>query len=153
MRIVIERIKEGSVKINEGKVLSINNGLLLFVGICKDDSIQEIEWAVNKILNLRIFEDDEGKMNLSILDVKGDILVISNFTLCADIKKGNRPSFDNSEDKEKANEKFNIFVTKLKKSNLKVVEGEFGSFMEVYHVNSGPVTIILDTREKFKGDL
>ncbi|MEO0271046.1 MAG: D-aminoacyl-tRNA deacylase [candidate division WOR-3 bacterium] len=150
MKIVIERIKEGYVKINENKVLSINKGLLLFVGICKNDSIQEIEWAVNKILNLRIFDDNQGKLNLSVLDVSGDILVISNFTLCADIKKGNRPSFDNSEEKVKAIEKFNFFVNKLKESNLKVIEGEFGAYMEVYHVNSGPVTIFLDTKEKFR---
>ncbi|MEO0254158.1 MAG: D-aminoacyl-tRNA deacylase [candidate division WOR-3 bacterium] len=150
MKIVIERIKEGYVNINENKVLSINKGLLLFVGICKNDSIQEIEWAVNKILNLRIFDDNQGKLNLSVLDVSGDILVISNFTLCADIKKGNRPSFDNSEEKVKAIEKFNFFVSKLKESNLRVIEGEFGAYMEVYHVNSGPVTIVLDTKEKFR---
>ncbi|MEN3045533.1 MAG: D-aminoacyl-tRNA deacylase [Candidatus Hydrothermales bacterium] len=150
MRVLIERIRDGVLKIENKKELKIKFGLLLFTGICKNDTDEEITWAANKILNLRIFEDNSGKMNLSILDVKGDILVVSNFTLCADITKGNRPSFDNSEDKDKAKEKFDFFVKKLKESNLNVIEGEFGAYMEVHHVNVGPVNILLDTKEKFK---
>ncbi|MEN3044970.1 MAG: D-aminoacyl-tRNA deacylase [Candidatus Hydrothermales bacterium] len=150
MRVLIERIKEGIIRIENKKELNIKFGLLLFTGICKNDTTEEIEWAANKILNLRIFEDKNGKMNLSISDVKGDILVVSNFTLCADVMKGNRPSFDNSEEKDKAKEKFDLFVRKLKESNLNVIEGEFGAYMEVHHINYGPVSIILDTKEKFK---
>ncbi len=150
MRIVIERIGEGKVFINKNLYSEIKNGLLLFVGIYKGDTEEEIKWAANKILNLRIFEDEKGKLNLNVKDIKGEILVISNFTLCGDVLKGNRPSFDKSEEKGKAEEKFEIFFNELKKSGLKVSKGIFGEFMEVYHINKGPVTLIVDTKEKFK---
>ncbi len=150
MRIVLERVKKAELKIKENKISEIKEGLLIFAGICKDDTYEEIKWAANKILNLRIFEDKEGKLNLSIRDVKGEILAISNFTLCGDILKGNRPSFDKSEEKNKAEEKFDFFVSLLKESGLYVEKGIFGAFMEIYHTNSGPVTIVIDTKEKFK---
>ena len=150
MRIVLERVESAEVKVNGEKISEIKKGLLLFVCIYKDDTPKEIRWAANKVLNLRIFEDDKGKLNLSVSDIKGEILAISNFTLCGDVLKGNRPSFDKSEEKEKAEEKFDSFVSLLKESGLSVKKGKFGAFMEVYHINSGPVTIIIDTKEKFK---
>ena len=150
MKIILERVKNAGVEVNGKEIAKIREGLLLLVGVCKNDTPEEIKWAANKVLNLRIFEDENGKLNLSVKDIKGEILAISNFTLCADILKGNRPSFDKSENREKAKEKFETFVSELKKSGLNVMKGEFGAFMEISHINSGPVTIIIDTKEKFK---
>lgn len=150
MKIILERVKNAGVEVNGKEIAKIKEGLLLLVGVCKNDTPEEIKWAANKVLNLRIFEDENGKLNLSVKDIKGEILAISNFTLCADILKGNRPSFDKSENREKAKEKFETFVSELKKSGLNVMKGEFGAFMEISHINSGPVTIIIDTKEKFK---
>ncbi len=150
MEIILERVKNAGVEVNGKEIAKIKEGLLLLVGVCKNDTPEEIKWAANKVLNLRIFEDENGKLNLSVKDIKGEILAISNFTLCADILKGNRPSFDKSENREKAKEKFETFVSELKKSGLNVMKGEFGAFMEISHINSGPVTIIIDTKEKFK---
>lgn len=150
MKIVLERVRGAEVKVDGRKISEIKIGLLLFVGICKNDTPEEMKWAANKVLNLRIFEDEKGKLNLSVKDIGGEILAISNFTLCGDILKGNRPSFDKSEEKEKAEKKFDFFVSLLKESGLNVEKGKFGAFMEIYHINSGPVTIIIDTKEKFK---
>jgi len=145
---VIQRVASSSVDINGVRHSSINNGLNILVGIEKDDSLEEIEWTVNKILNLRIFSNKEGKFDLSIKDIEGEILIISQFTLCANITKGRRPDFSNAMDAAKAKEMFEVFVETVKKNYdpLKVKTGVFQTEMRVNIINDGPVTIILDTK-------
>jgi D-tyrosyl-tRNA(Tyr) deacylase len=150
MRVIVERIKEGKVFVNGEKKGEIKRGLLVLAGICKGDTLEEISWCAKKIVNLRIFEDREGKINLSLKDIKGKVLIISNFTLCADIKKGNRPSFDKAESPNKAKDMLLFFKSEIERMGICVEEGEFGAFMEVFHINDGPFTLFIDTREKFK---
>lgn len=139
---LIQRVKEASVKI-EGKIISsISYGMLIFTGFEKEDREEIFEKAIDKILNLRIFDDEEGKLNKSILEIKGEILLVSQFTLAADIKRGRRPSFDNALEPEKSSNYFEIFYEKFKSSGLNVKKGVFGAKMEIHLINDGPVTII-----------
>jgi D-tyrosyl-tRNA(Tyr) deacylase len=148
MRILLQRVSEASVKI-EGKINGqIEQGLLLLVGICAEDSQEDIDWLIQKIVNMRIFSDENGKMNLSIQDIQGSILVISQFTLHASTKKGNRPSFIDAARPEIAIPLYNLFIQKLQSSDLKVETGIFGADMKVSLVNDGPVTISLDSKNK-----
>jgi D-tyrosyl-tRNA(Tyr) deacylase len=148
MRILLQRVSEASVKI-EGKINGqIEQGLLLLVGICAEDSQEDIDWLIQKIVNMRIFSDENGKMNLSIQDIQGSILVISQFTLHASTKKGNRPSFIDAARPEIAIPLYNLFIQKLQSSDLKVETGIFGADMKVSLVNDGPVTIWLDSKNK-----
>jgi D-tyrosyl-tRNA(Tyr) deacylase len=148
MRILLQRVSEASVKI-EGKINGqIEQGLLLLVGICAEDSQEDIDWLIQKIVNMRIFSDENGKMNLSIQDIQGSILVISQFTLHASTKKGNRPSFIEAARPEIAIPLYNLFIQKLQSSDLKVETGIFGADMKVSLVNDGPVTIWLDSKNK-----
>ncbi len=144
MKIVLQRVKEASVKVDNKIVGKINQGLLLLVGIEKADTQKEIDFLSQKIINLRIFEDENDKMNRSCLDINGQILAVSQFTLAGSTKKGRRPSFDNSMEPKKASEYFELFVNELRKSNLKVETGIFGAYMEVSLINDGPVTFILE---------
>lgn len=139
---LIQRVKEASVKIEGKEISSISYGMLIFVGFEKEDREDIFDKAVEKILNLRIFDDEEGKLNKSILEIKGEILLVSQFTLAADIRRGRRPSFDNALEPEKSKIYFEKFYEKLKKSDLKVEKGVFGAKMEIYLINDGPVTII-----------
>lgn len=144
MKVILQRVKNASVEVNKIQISKINQGLLIFLGIGKGDSEQQIDWLVNKILNLRIFEDENGKMNKSLLDIKGKILLVSQFTLYADCSKGRRPSFTNSENPGRANELYLLFGKKLAKNNVIVNYGMFGADMKISLVNDGPVTIILE---------
>ncbi|WP_143884092.1 D-aminoacyl-tRNA deacylase [Chryseobacterium binzhouense] len=148
MRVVVQRVTEASVKVNEEVVGKIDSGLMLLVGIDENDDKPDAEWLVQKILNLRIFGDDDGKLNLSVLDTKGEILCISQFTLIADYKKGNRPSFIKAAKPDQAVPLFDYFKNELKKSHLKVESGIFGADMKVSLINDGPVTIIMDSQTK-----
>ncbi|MXS72447.1 D-tyrosyl-tRNA(Tyr) deacylase [Flavobacteriaceae bacterium W22] len=148
MRVVVQRVTEASVKVNEEIVGKINSGLMLLVGIDENDEKPDADWLVQKILNLRIFGDDDGKLNLSVLDTKGEILCISQFTLIADYKKGNRPSFIKAAKPDQAVPLFDYFKNELKKSHLKVESGIFGADMKVSLINDGPVTIIMDSQTK-----
>ncbi|MGB9715198.1 MAG: D-aminoacyl-tRNA deacylase [Thermodesulfovibrionales bacterium] len=147
MKALIQRVQSAEVQIESNIFSKIHKGLLIFVGIEKGDSEKDIEYLIRKIPLLRIFEDSHGKMNLSLLDIKGEILVVSQFTLTANCKKGNRPSFDNIEEPSRAEALYTRFIEGLRKSGLKVETGYFGAYMQVYLVNDGPVTIILDSRK------
>ena len=149
MRVVIQRVSKASVVINSNEICNINNGLLILLGIELKDSDEDILWLTKKIINLRIFSDENGKMNHSITDVSGEIIVVSQFTLHAKTKKGNRPSYINAAKPELAiplYEKFTDFLRK--ESDLNVYTGKFGADMKVSLINDGPVTIILNSKEK-----
>ncbi len=148
MRVVIQRVSESSVKV-EGKIVGeISNGYMLLIGIEEEDEKSDVDWLVQKILNLRVFGDAEGKLNLSIVDIEGEILCISQFTLIADYKKGNRPSFIKAAKPDKAIPLFDYFKVEISKSGLKVESGIFGADMKVSLVNDGPVTILMDSKTK-----
>ena len=147
MKIVIQRVKKAQVIVKDKKVSSIHHGLLLLVGFQKNDK-PDFNSIINKILKLRIFNDEKGKMNKSIIEVKGEILVISQFTLISNLNKGNRPSFKNACDYEKANILYNQFVKLLNNYEINVEKGRFGAHMNLDFINDGPVTIIMDDRNE-----
>ena len=149
MRIVIQRVGHASVTI-EGKVKSeIQRGYLILLGICEDDSAEDIDWLVRKVIRLRVFDDENGVMNRSIMDIDGEILVISQFTLFASYKKGNRPSWLRAAKHDISIPLYNEFCTKLSATLGKEVgTGEFGADMKVELLNDGPVTICMDTKNK-----
>ena len=148
MKIVIQRVTEANVKV-EGKIVGeITKGLLLLIGIDEEDEKTDADWLVQKILNLRVFGDEEGKLNLSVTDISGEILCISQFTLIADYKKGNRPSFIKAAKADKAIPLFEYFKSEIAKSGLKTESGIFGADMKVSLLNDGPVTIVMDSKTK-----
>lgn len=149
MRVVVQRSKESKVTIN-GKVNGkINKGYVLLVGFTEGDNEEIIDKMIDKIINLRIFEDEDEKMNLSLLDVNGEILSISQFTLYANAKKGRRPSFVEALNPEEASRLYDVFNEKIKEKDIKVETGIFGADMKVEIYNDGPVTILLDSKELF----
>ncbi len=148
MKIVIQRVSCASVRVEGVIVGQIQQGLMLLVGVEEGDDKSDAEWLAKKILDLRIFSDSEGKMNLSVKDVSGDVLCISQFTLIAEYKKGNRPSFIKAAKPEKAIDLFEYFKELIKNSGLKVESGIFGADMKVELLNNGPVTIVMDSKTK-----
>lgn len=148
MKIVIQRVSEAYVKVDGKIVGEIGKGLMLLTGIDENDEKQDADWLVQKILNLRIFGDEDDKLNLSVKDISGEILCISQFTLIADYKKGNRPSFIKAAKPDKAVPLFDYFKEELAKSGLKTESGIFGADMKVSLVNDGPVTIVMDSITK-----
>jgi len=149
MKVVIQRVISANVKINKQIYSKIEKGYLILLGIGQNDTIEDVNWLVNKISNLRIFGDRDGKMNLSIKEINGDILLISQFTLFAQTKKGNRPSFIKSAKPEKAIPLYKLMIKSLSESlNQPIKTGEFGADMQVSLINDGPVTIIIDTENK-----
>jgi len=149
MKIVIQRVSSARVEIKNTIKGNIQKGYLILIGISQTDTQKEIEWLVNKITNLRIFSDTDGKMNLSIKDIDGEVLLISQFTLFASTKKGNRPSFIKSARPEIAIPLYEQFIELLSKNlNKPIQTGEFGADMQVSLTNDGPVTITIDTDEK-----
>lgn len=147
MRAVIQRVKNAKVETGGRLLGQISNGLLIFLGVTHSDTEKEVNFLADKIANLRIFEDENEKMNLSLLDVKGEVLVVSQFTLYANCKGQRRPSFIDAAPPALAKDLYNKFVQCFKETGLRTEEGEFGAMMEVSLVNSGPVTIILDTAD------
>lgn len=146
MKAVIQRVIESSVSVNGEIVGSCRKGYMILVGVAKGDTEKHADLLARKTASLRVFEDENGKMNLSVLDIDGEILAISQFTLCADCKKGNRPSFTPSEEPEKAKALYDLYCEKLQEYGVKKVEkGIFGADMKVSLVNDGPVTICFDT--------
>ena len=148
MKVVVQRVSEAHVKVDEEIVGKIGKGFMLLIGIDENDERTDADWIVQKILNLRIFGDENDKLNLSIKDIAGEILCISQFTLIADYKKGNRPSFIKAAKPEKAIPLFEYFKTELSKSDLKIESGIFGADMKVSLINDGPVTIVIDSFTK-----
>ena len=149
MRAVVQRVKKSRV-IVEGRIVGeINKGFNVLLGIYKEDTIEDLKYIKDKIINLRVFEDENDKMNLSLLDIKGDILAISQFTLYGDCRKGRRPNFMNAMGGDEAKALYEEFVKMLKESGLKVETGEFGAHMNVKIENDGPVTILLDSKKEF----
>ena len=147
MKVVIQRVSEASVTIDEIVVASIAKGLLVLVGIEEADTSEDIDWLSSKITNLRIFSDDDGVMNLSVKDTKGDIIVVSQFTLYASTKKGNRPSYIQAAKPEIAVPLYEMFISALERDlGKKIQTGKFGADMKVALVNDGPVTIIIDSK-------
>ena len=146
MRILIQRVKSAKVIVEGHNVAEIGKGLLLLVGIGKNDKTEDIERLAKKAINLRIFEDEQGKMNLNIQRINGEILSVSQFTLYADTKKGNRPGFEQSADPQTAKEYLEQFNSLLRHNGINVKEGIFGAKMEVELINDGPVTIWLDSK-------
>lgn len=144
MKIVLQRVKEASVVVERKTVAEIGRGVCLLVGFERGDGQNEVVYLAKKVAELRTFPDNEGKMNLSLLDIGGEVLVVSQFTLAASVKKGRRPGFDRAEKPEKAEELFQDFVSELEKKALPVKTGRFGRIMEVRLINDGPVTFILE---------
>lgn len=149
MRAIVQRVTYSSVSV-DGKIIGeISNGFNILLGISKRDTLEDINYICDKIINLRVFQDENDKMNLSLLDVKGEILVISQFTLYGDCRKGRRPNFMQAKGGLEAKELYDAFINKIKESKLKVECGEFGADMKVVINNDGPVTILLDSEKNF----
>jgi D-tyrosyl-tRNA(Tyr) deacylase len=145
MRVIVQRVSEAKVTVDKEVIGSINQGLLLLVGIHEEDTNDQLQWMCDKILKLRVFSDDIGKMNKSVMDIQGGILVVSQFTLYGDVKKGTRPSYIEAARPDKAEPMYNQMIDYFKnKSELNIQTGRFGEMMNVHLLNDGPVTLILE---------
>lgn len=143
MKLVIQKVKKASVEV-EGKITgTIGQGILIFVGVHQDDTEKDLDWFVNKALSLRIFPNDEGKFDKSVLDIQGEVLVVSQFTLLGNCKKGRRPDFLEAAPPEKAENLYNLFLNKIAASGLRTEAGIFQAHMEVSLINDGPVTLLI----------
>ena len=143
---ILQRVKTAEVLIQNQQYNAIEKGLLILLGISKGDTKNDVNYLINKIIKLRIFNDQNNKMNLSISDINGDIMVVSQFTLLANIKKGMRPSFINSAEPNLAEKLYNLFISRLSDTGLNIKTGKFGSMMDICLVNNGPATFILDSK-------
>lgn len=149
MRAVVQKVSSSKVTVDEEVVGQINQGLMVLLGVTHDDTSKDVDYMVDKITNLRIFEDVEGKMNLSLKDVNGEVLAVSQFTLYGDARRGRRPSFSDAARPEVANPLYEEFVDKVKNQGINVGTGKFGAHMMVDLTNDGPVTILLESRKEF----
>ena len=149
MRAVVQRVKSSSVRVDEKIVGSIKSGLLIFLGIASGDAEQDIDYLVDKIINLRIFPDQAGNMNLSALEQKQQLLVVPQFTLYGDCRQGRRPSFSEAAAPGKAKKLYQQFLQQIKKCGLQIEQGKFQASMEVNIINDGPVTMLLDSNKQF----
>lgn len=149
MRAVVQRVKSSMVQVDGITIGKIDKGLNVLAAVSKDDTMEDVNLICDKIINLRIFEDEDEKMNLSLLDVSGELLVVSQFTLYGDCRKGRRPSFINSESGEKAKILYEALVKLLREDVKKVETGEFGADMQVFIQNDGPVTLLIDSKKVF----
>ena len=144
MKLVIQRVKRATVEVNKEIVGKIEQGFLVLLGVGPEDTKENADFLVQKLIKLRVFEDENEKMNLSLKDINGELLIVSQFTLYADCTGGNRPSFTNAAKPDKANELYEYFIQECKKENIKVEHGIFGADMKVELLNDGPVTILLE---------
>jgi D-tyrosyl-tRNA(Tyr) deacylase len=147
MIIVVQRCSEAKVTVNNKIISQIKSGLMVLVGINKGDEFSDADKVVDKIINLRIFNDEKNKMNLSVLDINGSVMVVSQFTLCGDTRKGRRPSFINAENPDKGLEIYDHMINRLRDKGLNTVTGEFGAMMDIELVNEGPATFIINSKE------
>ena len=145
---VIQRVSRASVIVNSKQITKINNGLLILLGVMSNDDEADCEYLYNKITNFRIFNDANNKMNLSIKDINGEVLIVSQFTLCGDWQKGRRPSFVNAATPKRGEELYNLFIERMASDNIPIRTGVFGAMMEVSLINDGPVTFVLDSKFK-----
>lgn len=148
MKVVLQLVSEAHVKVDDEIVGKIEKGLMLLIGVDENDEISDADWLVKKVLDVRVFSDEEGKMNHSVKDINGEILCISQFTLISDYKKGNRPSYIKAAKPDKAIPLFEHFKAEIKKSGLKIESGIFGADMKVSLINDGPVTLVFDSKTK-----
>ncbi len=149
MRAVVQRVHQASVSVDDEVVGRIHRGILLFLGIHKNDGEKELGWMLEKVLHLRIFEDEQNKMNLSLVDICGEILIVSQFTLYGDCRKGRRPGFSDAAPAEKANQLYEQFVAAVRQRGLTAATGTFQAMMDVSLINDGPVTLLLDSAKTF----
>lgn len=149
MRAVVQRVKEARVEVNENRVSAIETGLLVYLGVQSTDELADLEYICEKIVGLRVFEDSAGKMNLSIQEAGGSLLLVSQFTLYGDCRKGKRPSFSDAAPPEKAKMLYELLTAKCRERGIAVETGIFREMMKVYSINDGPVTLLLDSRKGF----
>lgn len=149
MRAVIQRVTNANVTVEDSITGKINKGLLIFLGVENNDTENDLNYIIEKIINLRIFEDDNNKMNLSLLDVKGELLIVSQFTLLGDCRKGRRPSFTEAAPPDMAKEMYNKFIKICKEKEIKTQTGVFQADMKVNLCNDGPVTLLIDSKKNF----
>jgi D-tyrosyl-tRNA(Tyr) deacylase len=147
MRAVIQRVKRASVTVKDNETGRISKGLLVFLGVGKEDTVDDLNYMVAKIVNLRTFQDNNNKMNLNLLDIKGELMVVSQFTLYGDCRKGRRPSFTDAAPPETAQTLYTDFIESIKKLGIKVATGIFQEMMDVSIINDGPVTFIIDSKK------
>ena len=145
MKALLQRVSAASIVVGNDVVAEIGKGMLIFLGVEKGDTMSDLEYLARKLCSIRIFDSEYGKMNLSVTDVSGEVLLVSQFTLAADCRKGNRPSFDRAEIPVKAEEMYLEMAKKLRKEGIRLREGRFGAHMKVHILNDGPVTILLDS--------
>jgi D-tyrosyl-tRNA(Tyr) deacylase len=150
MRLVIQRVREASVTVNNGTTGSIQTGLLVFLGVSRTDTVEDADYLTGKLLGLRIFPDADGKMNRNVQEAGGSLLIVSQFTLYGDCRKGRRPSFDQAAPPDQAQDLYNYFVESAKRGPVPVETGVFQAMMQVHIVNDGPVTILIDSAERAK---
>lgn len=149
MRLVVQRVKQAAVSIQNETVGEIGPGLLIFLGVGQDDTEEDVGYLVEKVLHLRIFADGQSRFNLSLKDIHGSLLIVSQFTLWGDCRKGRRPSFAHSAPPEKAEPLYRLFIQQASEAGLTVASGRFQEMMEVQLINDGPVTLLLDSRKSF----
>ncbi len=149
MRAVVQRVRESRVDVDGKTVGRIEAGLNVLLGVESGDTDKDLAWMVDKVLNLRVFADEAGKMNLSLLDVGGEMLVVSQFTLLGDCRKGRRPSYISAAQPQEAERLYQVFIERVRSRGINVAQGVFRAMMDVHIVNDGPVTILLDSRKRF----
>ena len=145
MKLIIQRVKSAKMSVNNNFKCEINRGIVAYLGITHEDDIKDINYCVDKLIHLRIFDDENGKLNLSVQDVKGELLIVSNFTIYGNTKKGRRPSYTNSAASNEAKKVYDLFLQKLKNTDIRFETGEFGEYMRIVSENDGLVNLILSS--------
>ena len=145
MKLIIQRVKSAKMSVNNNFKCEINRGIVAYLGITHEDDIKDINYCVDKLIPLRIFDDENGKLNLSVQDVKGELLIVSNFTIYGNTKKGRRPDYLNSAPAEKAKKIYDLFIEKLAESDVPFKTGEFQEYMEIQSINDGPINLIIES--------